>query len=152
MLAGSGSWAPRTATRAYLPPWCEPAASACGPAAADGRIRKGDVLVAVDGMDVRKLHTAQVTPLIYGKRGSSVTPGFVRADSGSFFPSCSRFSRMMASPTADAQNLKQVQDWVQKKKSLGSHHTLLRQDPASPASGRRSVVFQALLFRDACHV
>ncbi len=50
-----------------------------GAAAADGRIKKGDVLVAVDGLDVRALHTAQVTPLIYGGRGTVVVLGFVRA-------------------------------------------------------------------------
>jgi C-terminal processing protease CtpA/Prc len=53
-----------------------------GPAAADGRIRKGDVLVAVDGLDIRKLHTAQVTPLIYGERGTRVVLGFVRPTAG----------------------------------------------------------------------
>jgi C-terminal processing protease CtpA/Prc len=59
-----------------------------GPAAADGRIRKGDVLVAVDGLDVRTLHTGQVSPLIYGKRGSAVVLGLVRA-----LPGCSTTAR-----------------------------------------------------------
>ena len=110
----------------------------------------------LDGLSL-DVPASSITALLGGNgAGKSTTLstllGFVRADSGAVFPSCSRFSRMMASPTADDQNFKQVQDWVQKKRSLGSHHTLLRQDPASPASGRRSVVFQALLFRDACHV
>eukprot|EP00802_Teleaulax_amphioxeia_P024746 Tamp_25487.p1 GENE.Tamp_25487~~Tamp_25487.p1 ORF type:complete len:217 (-),score=26.22 Tamp_25487:155-805(-) len=57
-----------------------------GPAAADGTVQKGDVLVEIDGLDIRGKSVMAVTPLMYGERHSQVTLGFARATCGIHTP------------------------------------------------------------------